>query len=344
MSAASATVAGSAEPELKRRRLLDAGGPIENDETARQKMRDAEVGDDNEGEERTGFDPDDMMEIKQLLRYIGRGTKMSPMGYFAREGDLPMMRWLYVNGADTCDPEVPTSFPMFAAAVWWGDFKVCKWLYEHGAAKDIKRRTSNGSSPLKTIVGVASRRELSRWLILNGALCGDDGTGKLDHGVLKKDLQGFTTSRRVLLEWANEQHRTREAFLAFLMGTLPSPEYSPSSLRKLLIKSLLSERGAHRLLDSLPSDQYQQLWGELLSDQKSVCPVNSLCGSSGVLERIGDYVGIIRGREARIIHQLTEMLPELDKELDQQSVDESSSSSEEEDDSDESSEEDEYSY
>ena len=38
-------------PQLKRRRLLDAGGPIEDDETARRKMRDAPVyargGDEN---------------------------------------------------------------------------------------------------------------------------------------------------------------------------------------------------------------------------------------------------------------------------------------------------------
>ena len=34
---------GATEPEPKRRRLLDAGGPIEDDETARQKMRDAKV-------------------------------------------------------------------------------------------------------------------------------------------------------------------------------------------------------------------------------------------------------------------------------------------------------------
>ena len=34
---------GRVEPDLKRRRLLDAGGPVEDDETARQKMRDAKV-------------------------------------------------------------------------------------------------------------------------------------------------------------------------------------------------------------------------------------------------------------------------------------------------------------
>ena len=33
-----------AEPDLKRRRLLDAGGPIEDDETARRKMRRAKLG------------------------------------------------------------------------------------------------------------------------------------------------------------------------------------------------------------------------------------------------------------------------------------------------------------
>ena len=35
---------GGVEPARKRRKFLDAGGPIEDDETARQKMRDAKVG------------------------------------------------------------------------------------------------------------------------------------------------------------------------------------------------------------------------------------------------------------------------------------------------------------
>ena len=41
-----------------------------------------------------------------------------------------------------------------------------------------------------------------------------------------------------------------------------------------------------------------------------------LSGKSGVLELIGDYVGFVRGREARIIRQLTELLPDVNKDLD----------------------------
>ena len=43
MVTSSTSSGGGAEPDLKRRKLLDAGGPIEDNETARQKMRDAEV-------------------------------------------------------------------------------------------------------------------------------------------------------------------------------------------------------------------------------------------------------------------------------------------------------------
>ena len=38
-------------------------------------------------------------------------------------------------------------------------------------------------------------------------------------------------------------------------------------------------------------------------------PLHLLVGNPGVLELIGDYVGVVRGREARIIRQLKEMLP-----------------------------------
>jgi hypothetical protein len=40
-----------------------------------------------------------------------------------------------------------------------------------------------------------------------------------------------------------------------------------------------------------------------------------MAGKSGIFETIGDYVGIVCGREARIIRQLTEMLPKLIAEL-----------------------------
>ena len=63
---------GGYDPELKQRRLLDAGGPIEDDETARQKMRDAEgYGKETDGTEGqfVGFEPDNVADIKFVERY-----------------------------------------------------------------------------------------------------------------------------------------------------------------------------------------------------------------------------------------------------------------------------------
>ena len=318
------------EPDLKRRQLLDAGGPIEDDETARRKIRGADVGEDGEI---TGFDPKNVVDIKHFSgKDHDDSYRMKPMGYFAQHGDLPMMRWLYVNGADAKDEDVDFWFPMYAAALC-GHLEVCQWLCEHGA--DVRKRTIKFDlSPLFVTFDDHERRHVSRWLILRGALCKNDGSGSLDLDLVEKDLnreRDCILERHLLLEWANEHQRIREAFLVFLMGTLSRPTaYSPSSLRELLIKRLQFGKGAKRILDALPSDQHHQLWGDLIADKYLSCPSSSLCGSSGVLKTIGDFVGVVRGREARIIRQLTEILPELNVKLDQRYENDSS---EEEDDS-----------
>ena len=283
------------EPEPKRRRLLDAGGPIEDDETARQKMKDAEVyeiGVDGIIGEWDGFDPDNVGDVKTFCPYVGATNAIEPMGYFAMKGDLPMMRWLYVNGADTRDEDVPKYFPMQLAASD-GGIEACQWLFAHGAAEDIKRRTREniGRSPL-CIFGrfsfvpsnqrdlTLSYRKISRWLILNGALCNDDDSGELNVELVKEDL-GFylyAEERKLLLEWANDLHRPRTSFLLFLSGALSAPQHAYSTRRS--------------------------------------SPLKVLSGMSGVMELIGDYVGFVRGREARIVRQLTEMLPSLIQELD----------------------------
>ena len=168
---------------------------------------------------------------------------------------------------------------------------------------------------------------MSRWLILNSALCKNNRPGELDLRAMKRDLAGSfhghnNEARASLLEWANDLQNTRASFLTFLIGTCTlSPAeyvYSSLSLRKLLVKKLESEQATDRLLKSLPIDQHRQLWDELLAARAKQQPNNLglLSGSSGALETIGSYVGVVRGREARIIRQLTEILPELNKELD----------------------------
>ena len=280
----------------KRRKLLDAGGPIEDDETARQKMRNAEVykrGVENRRGDYDGFDPDNVGGVRCFFssgwgRSICRSGNMRAMSYFARLSDLPMLRWLYINGAGTRNEDVAVNFPMFLAANI-GHLDVCKWLFDHGAAKDIKRRTREnpGRSPIYATFSTKrpQQRDLNRWLILKGALCKDDNSGDLDVETMKRDLneeEGHRTyceERKLLLEWANDLHRPRTSFFLFLSGALSTPQH------------------AYRT-------------------RRSSSPVRILSGKSGTLELIGDYVGFVRGREARIIRQLTELLPDVNKDLD----------------------------
>ena len=276
---------GGAEPDPKRRRFLDAGGPIEDDETARRKMRDAWVYERGVDEIRfqfpifDGFDPDNVNDVK---KFDSKKTQdITPMGYFARRGDLPMMRWLYVNGADTRDVNVAIHFPMYSSAAN-GHNEACEWLFTHGAAKDIKRRTRetrpnypNGRSPLYATFAFSNRRELSRWLILNGALCTDGDSGDLDVEIIQQDLcprghSWLVRERKSLLEWANKLHRARTSLFLFLSGTSRT---------------------------------------HAASNRQSSSVVRLLSGKSGVLEMISNYTGVVRGREAHIIGHLTELLP-----------------------------------
>ena len=290
------------EPDPKRRRLLNAGGPVEDDETARQKMRNARVyktGVDGINGEYDGFDPDEVMGVRSFSPYGGALSRsdaktkyITAMGYFTKEEDLPMMRWLYVNGADTRDEDVDVCFPMYLAVIG-GDLDICEWLFDHGAAKDVKRRTRgewgypNGRSPLSIPFGISFGngpyyQTLSRWLILNGALCKDGDSGELDVEIMRQDLgsQYRIQERKALLDWATDLHRARYSCLLFLSGTISAPKHAYRTRR--------------------PSS-----------------PVRILSGKSEVLELIGDYTGIVCGREAKIIRQLTELLPDLNRELDE---------------------------
>ncbi len=247
---------GGNEPDPKRRRILDAGGPIEDEETARQKMRDAKVYALTTTEEIpgfVGFDPDSV-SVKRLLYAPSNvsGSQATPMSYFSRKGDLPMMRWLYMKGADTRDEDEGFWFPMCAAANR-GYLECCKWLYEHGASSDVKRETrsklqsSCGLRPLTIALRMELLRpltvpasmehmqtrdkyaDLCKWLILKGALCQNDDSGNLAIEKVQFDFIRNVNSMKngkVLLEWARKLQQTRVVFQAFLNGTLARREYS----------------------------------------------------------------------------------------------------------------------
>ena len=100
------------------------------------------------------------------------------------------------------------------------------------------------------------------------------------------------------------------------MGTLSTPTYSATKLRDELLARNRSEKVVDRILGNTPPDQYHLLWADLFP--RRVYPLAVLSGKSGILELIGGYIGILRGREARIVRQLTELLPDVIIELDRE--------------------------
>lgn len=124
------------------------------------------------------------------------------MVYFAREGDLPMCRYLYhVRGATTTAPKeehktIPHKvalLPMHPAIIR-KQITIVKWLFNHGAKKDA--RTCNRSISLNPFAWCLSLKppnhirdpirrhpDLAKCFILNGAL--DDDDGNIDVNTIK---------------------------------------------------------------------------------------------------------------------------------------------------------------
>ena len=107
------------------------------------------------------------------------------------------------------------------------------------------------------------------------------------------------------------------------MGTLSAPTYSVTKLRNELLARNRSEKVVDRILANIPSDECRLLWDDLFP--RHVCPMAVFAGKSGILELIGDYIAIVRGQEARIIRQLTELLPDVIAELDRETDSDESS-------------------
>lgn len=285
----------SAKWRVQKRRLLDAGTPIEDHKAALVKLRKANVTGEGGGSI-TGFDQNSVVQ----KRWVGWDTSdvgaIRPMAYFAMQGDLPMMRWLYVQGASTTDEDVVYWFPIMAAvfANTNTHVEVCQWLCNHGAQDDVSRKhlsTHSVYKPYCSPFAVAfydgsfhrqSKRDVARWLILRGALChtstsaDESSSDKVDITRLRNDLTYCPTSTThnewaYRFEWVEEMLQSRGGFDTFLLGTAKS----------------VGRRHPLRMLN----------------------------GNRDILERIHHFSGVIRGKEACILRQLKSMLPRVDTEL-----------------------------
>ena len=306
------------QPAAKRPKTYNADGPVEDDKTARGKLREA------------GFDPDDVHtarsepEIENSEELEG-WHNITPMTHFAFRGDLPMCRYLYhVRGAvtttaaneRTMEPNKPIEwFPIFAAVYqasgvitspWLLErhhraIETFKWLYQNGAKNEILKVAAR-YSPVSMLT-MPEADDLAMWLVLEGAL--EDGTGKTSRYRLLRflyELAHFSHKRTIgnirdiFLAWLDEVLSPTNAFDTFLLGTVRNPEYSIDTMKRILAKRLGSLGAASMLVDgAIENCTCRDIWNKLMADAGRTSSANACLASlNGVLEKIGDYVGIIK--------------------------------------------------
>ena len=284
------SAAGQEAPAAKKQRKFteaELGGPIEDEEMAREKLKEAE------------FDPEDIHEVKDVSCPSGVISRwdVNPICHFAGAGDLKMCRYLITRGATTRDVasveyddgEVSDCFPMYAAAQY-GAKAVCQWLYHHGAHSDISRVGRSGECPLSRALFPWSHPtdptrdlETAQWLILHGAIP-EDKEGNLCAPFMRKAFRMFGNiahgsyqegieRRKRLLQWAETVCVDHAAYTTFLHGTL-----------------------------SRPSDKEEKPLSSSLSLARF------LGGHEDLRKKIAEYVGVMTGRNLRTIQGIVEPL------------------------------------
>lgn len=271
------------EPAAKKQRKFteaELGGPIEDEETAQEKL------------EKAGFDPDDATKIMMVECPDGEGEwGVNPMIHFAGAGDLKICRYLLTRGASTTDGVTARSvhyhfgwFPMLAAASC-GKREVCKWLYDHGAHQDIDRVVDDRLAPTSPLESALcpwhtpdqGMEETAKWLILHGAIPVDSEGNPCDSfmsGVFRIACNTASKSQRKfdvcgrLSRWASRACRDHDAFSTFLLGT-----FSRSS-----------------------------------SGEESSSPVRCLDGYEGIRKSIAGYVGVSTSRDLRTLRGIIKPL------------------------------------
>ena len=286
------------QPVAKRQKTFEADGfgPIEDDKTAREKLREA------------GFDPDDVHTGRSDLEVpAGQGSwrNITPVTHFAYHGDLPMCRYLHhargasilvVKDEHKTQPYPVFWFPMYAA-IRKENYFVAKWLFQEGAIEDLVRYGSS-PSPIKHLFELCPKSKnatcLVKWFVTQGAI--QYWTQTTYHIFrLKADLSYLGDDARAHhLGWSGDLLRSTSAFRSFLLGTLPAPQYSAELLEQLLIeKTGVAEVASLLVQNTLAAGNERIVWNKLCRQ-----PANNECLGShpGILKQICGYIGIVKSK------------------------------------------------
>ena len=112
-----------------------------------------------------GFQPGDLHS-----ELIIEGTSNCPMTWACRNGQLSVCQWLFEMGAarDIRKADNNGITPMILACLK-GHLAVCRWLFEVGAAEDIRKANNEGYTPM-FLACQEGHLSVMKYLILNSAL------------------------------------------------------------------------------------------------------------------------------------------------------------------------------
>ena len=274
------------EPMAKRQRTLteaELEGPIEDEETARETLRGA------------GFRLGNFTEAEDAELDSDGGWRVNPICHFAGVGDLKMCRYLLTQGATTTDDVFYEGdiewFPMLAAAKL-GMKEGCQWLYNHGAQQDICRVIYDRQCPLEVALSpwdcfnnpphTTSNRalETAHWLIFNGAIPSDKEGNMCESfmsrafAIRNAGMEGSPAFNRKfegckrLLSWAENSCSTHSTYSTFLQGT----------------------------------------FCHMSNQERLSSPAQCLDGHEGIRQKIAKYIGVLTGRNLRIVRGIVKPL------------------------------------
>ena len=203
--------------------LAELGEEMDTQEIANRKMIEAGFPDSRRNAD-AGWPANELrkeMHTKRMMYF--------PMLWFARVGDLKMLRYLFAHGAekDVLRARESGSTCMYWAA-FYGHLPVMSWLLEVGGAEAITKKTEYGHTPLYFACRNGHLPE-AQWLILNGALTLPP-SHHVQRSIVQRDMEhGYTILSRLLAVSQDLGGRTPlSTFVAFLLGTLSTDQRSGS--------------------------------------------------------------------------------------------------------------------
>ena len=210
---------------------------------------------------------------KQITQVDDHGN--SPMLLACHMGHLSVCKWLWQIGAEaTITKADEVGYTPMLRACTFGHLFICQWLFEVGAAADITKANDAGQTPLHMACR-QNHHSVCEWLICNGAL-NNPSDGHVDTSIVRRDI---SRSNEYLLTWANNTLAVHDIFLnVVLLASVVLPESVQQNAQEGM-------------------------------EQQCICRLPLL--SRGLLECIGDFIGVIKGRPLRNVSELRAALLSL---------------------------------